>query len=65
VDVILGRVRGIARGPLQHRECATLKRHQIEEAATVLESNSMLDFDQTGRSAPVFEHPLFDLHRPI
>jgi len=42
-----------------------LERHQVEEAATVLESNSMLDFDQAGGSAPVLEHALFDLHWPI
>jgi hypothetical protein len=65
VNVILRGIRWIVCSPLDHGQGATLKGHQIEEAAVVLERDAMLNLDQTSGSPPIFEDTLFDWCRAI
>jgi hypothetical protein len=62
VDVILGCVRGIVGGPLHHGERAALEGNEVEESATMLERDAMLNLDQMSGSCAVFEDPLLDLY---
>jgi hypothetical protein len=65
VNVILRRIGRIIGCPVHHRQGAALKRHQIEEAAALLEGEPMLYLDQPSGSLTIFEHSFFDLHRSI
>jgi hypothetical protein len=65
VDVILRRVGRIIGGPLHHRERTALEGDEIEEPASVIERDAVLNLDDACRARAIFEHAFFDLHRAV